>query len=205
MSNIAVKGRPSSKAKRQAIIEAAGAAFFDMGYEAASIEAIAADAGVSKVTVYNHFGGKPALLKAAVEHECAKLREFMLADDDQYSCLRERLTDLGHRFNAFLARPRMVQFERRIAAETERDPAIGECFLDAGPRRMHEALTGLMARAHERGEIRVHDPALAAEQFASMCKGFGDLERRFSGCSDPAVADRRVDAAVDMFMKAYAP
>lgn len=199
------KFRPSSEAKRQAIIEAAGRAFFENGYEGASIEAIAADAGVSKVTVYNHFGGKPALLTAAVEHECGQMEQHLSLDHVAALPIRERLTALGLAFNAFLSRPEIVNFDRRIAAETERDPAIGETFLDAGPRRMHSQLTELFAYAAREGELAIDDPAMAAEQFASMCKGFGDLERRFSGCTDEAVAARRVGAAVDLFMKAYAP
>ena len=54
-------------------MEAAIAAFFERGYAATSIEQIAAEAGVSKVTVYSHFGDKRALFTAAVETECERL------------------------------------------------------------------------------------------------------------------------------------
>lgn len=38
-----------------------------------------------------------------------------------------------------------------------------------------------------------------------ICKGFGELGGRVSGGSNLAAADRRAAAAVDMFLKAYAP
>ncbi len=64
------RGKTADLAKREGIILAAKKAFFDHGYAGASIEAIAGEAGVSKVTIYNHFGDKRALFTAAVEHEC---------------------------------------------------------------------------------------------------------------------------------------
>ncbi|MEH6724432.1 MAG: helix-turn-helix domain-containing protein, partial [Qipengyuania sp.] len=54
-------GRPADEAKREAILAAAAASFFEHGFAASSIEQIAADAGVSKVTIYNRFGDKRAL------------------------------------------------------------------------------------------------------------------------------------------------
>lgn len=197
------KFRPSSEKKRQAIIEAAAQAFFAHGYEASSIEGIADEAGVSKVTVYNYFGGKPGLLSAAVEHEIEQMHQYLCLDGLKADSLRDILVGLGHAFNDFLSRPEIINFDRRMAAESVHYPEIGQTFLEAGPRRMHTQLTQLMAMAHANGEIRVDDPAIAAEQFASMCKGFGDLERRFSVTHDAEAAKARVDAAVETFFKAY--
>ena len=67
------QGRPADLAKRQAILQTAGRSFFDVGFAATSIEQVAAEAGVSKVTVYNHFGDKRGLFTAAVEAECCLL------------------------------------------------------------------------------------------------------------------------------------
>ena len=60
-------GRPTDLAKREAILRTAGRSFFDAGFAATSIEQVAADAGLSKVTVYNHFGDKRGLFTAAVD------------------------------------------------------------------------------------------------------------------------------------------
>ncbi len=66
-------GRPLDAAKRAAIVDTAAHHFFHLGYAATAIEQIAADAGVSKVTIYNQFGDKRALFTAAVECECEKM------------------------------------------------------------------------------------------------------------------------------------
>ncbi|NVE95744.1 TetR/AcrR family transcriptional regulator [Altererythrobacter sp. JGD-16] len=198
------RGRPVDAAKRKSIVEAAAQAFFDVGYAASSIEQIAADAGVSKVTVYNHFGDKRALFTAAVERECEKMRGyFSIEAFPPDAPIRKRLLAIGEAMMRFLSRPEMVQFERRIAAETVDEPEIGQAFLAAGPWRMKESFGGFLAMASERGELSITDPRLAAEQFVSMCKGMGDLERRFGATPSDADDRRRLEGAVDVFLKAH--
>lgn len=197
-------GRPVDEAKRGAIVAAASHAFFDVGYAATSIEHIAAEAGVSKVTIYNQFGGKHALFTAAVERECEKIRGQFEVPELPSGDLRACLTAIGEAMMAFLSRPEMVQFERRIAAETEREPAIGQAFLAAGPHRMKQAFAKLLAAMHDAGEVDIADPLLAAEQFASMCKGMGDVDRRFGAPDDPKRDRERIEGAVEVFCRAYA-
>ena len=197
-------GRPVSETKREAILEAASRAFFDHGYAATAIEHVASEAGVSKVTVYNQFGDKRGLFTAAVEAECERMRATFAVQPAPSGTLRQRLTAIGEAMMAFLSRPEMVQFERRIAAETEHEPAIGAAFLAAGPHRMKAAFSGLLVAMQEAGEVEIDDIDLAVEQFASMCKGMGDLERRFGHPSDPQRDRQRISGAVDVFCKAYA-
>lgn len=198
-------GRPSDLVKRNAIIETASQLFFDEGFAATSIERVAADAGVSKVTIYNHFGDKRALFTAAVERECEKMRGLFSLDDMPSGTIRDRLTIIAQAMFAFLSRPEMVQFERRIAAETEHEPAIGQAFLEAGPWRMKEAFSAFLSHACAAGELEIADPMLAAEQLVSMAKGMGDLERRFGVLPTEEENAKRIAGAVDVFLSAYAP
>ena len=198
-------GRPSDIAKRDAIVTAAARCFFEAGFAACSIEQIAAEAAVSKVTIYNHFGDKRGLFVAAVEQECGRMRQHFSLFDIPKGSIRTRLTAIGEAMHAFLHRPEMIQFERRIAAETEHEPAIGEAFLAAGPHRMKEAFSAFLRHASAAGELRIMDSDLAAEQFVSMCKGMGDLERRFGATVAEADNRRRIDGAVDVFLAAYGP
>lgn len=206
MSTDGVKktGRPADETKREAILVAATHAFFKHGFAATSIEQVAADAGVSKVTVYNHFGDKSGLFVAAVEAQCETIGDHFRIDELPPGSLRTRLIAIGEAMVAFFSRAEMVQFERRIAAETEREPEIGKAFLAAGPHRMMRAFAELIRAMNAAGETAVGDPELAAEQFASMCKGMGDLERRFGMPNDPDRNRQRVAGAVDLFCRAYA-
>ncbi len=196
-------GRPLDAAKRAVIVDTAAHHFFHHGYAATAIEQVASDAGVSKVTIYNQFGDKRALFAAAVECECEKMRGHFSMDTIPQGTVRERLIALGETILAFLLRPEMVQFERRIAAETIHDPAIGAAFLEAGPRRMKHAFSAWLKHLAAQGELALDDPMLAAEQFVSMCKGMDDLEHRFGASACPAERDRRIAGAVEVFLAAY--
>ena len=197
-------GRPTDAAKRAAILRAATESFFASGYDGTSIEQVAASANVSKVTVYNHFTDKKGLFAASVESECARMSEQFRVTPDLSGTLKQRLTAIGEAMMAFLSRDEMVQFERRIAAETEREPSIGEAFLACGPHRMKAEFASLMRAMVDAGEVRIEDIDLAVEQFAAMCKGMGDLERRFGAPQDPVRNRERITGAVEVFCRAYA-
>ncbi|MXO56020.1 TetR family transcriptional regulator [Altererythrobacter gangjinensis] len=177
--------------------------FFDVGFAATAIEQVAAKAGVSKVTVYNHFGDKRGLFVATVEHQCEQMRDHFTLDMESEGNLRERLLALGIAMTNFLARPEMTRFELRIAAETEHEPEVGRSFLDAGPRRMRMQFCLMLQHEVDQGRLQIDDLPLAAEQFVSMCKGFADLERRFGAANDPERNRERIEGAVNVFLKAY--
>lgn len=201
--SIRKQGRPPDQAKRDAIIEAASQRFFDKGFAATSIEQVASDAGVSKVTIYNQFGDKRALFAAAVDCECEKMRGHFRLAEIPTGTIGQRLASVARAMFDFLSRPEMIQFERRIAAETEHEPAVGAAFLEAGPWRMKAAFSAFLAFASEQGELDIADPELAAEQFVSMVKGMGDLERRFGVMPTEEDTERRIAGAVEVFLKAY--
>src|SRR5690242_21796930 len=67
--DIPARGRPRDPQRRQAILDAAMALIAEVGYDRASVDAIAARAGVSKPTLYRRWPhGKPELVADAVRH-----------------------------------------------------------------------------------------------------------------------------------------
>ena len=69
--------------------------------------------------------------------------------------------------------------------------------------RMKHAFALYLNHAVAAGELAIADPMLAAEQFVSLCKGMGDLERRFGAIVTPEQRDQRIIGAVEMFLAAY--
>lgn len=61
--------RLTAAARREQLIEVGRSVFATRGFEAASVEEIAAKAKVSKPIVYEHFGGKEGLYAAIVDTE----------------------------------------------------------------------------------------------------------------------------------------
>jgi TetR/AcrR family transcriptional regulator, mexJK operon transcriptional repressor len=198
--------RPVDQAKQDAILASARDEFFEYGFESASIERIAAAANVSKVTIYNHFQNKENLFSAMVGSECRIMRGNLPAISDEEIPLRAELMNFAQSMMEFLSSPDIIRFDRRMAAEVERHPAMGELFLNAGPRLMQNMLTEMLAGEMERGRLDKADPKEAAAHLYGIVKGFADVEWRFSDPEQAAVSVTNVSlqAAVDRFLRAYA-
>lgn len=65
--------RMSGRERREQLIEVGRTLFADKGFEAVSVEEVAATAGVSKPVVYEHFGGKEGLYAVVVDREMNQL------------------------------------------------------------------------------------------------------------------------------------
>ena len=65
--------RMTGKERRQQLLDVGRSLFAERGFDATSIEEIAARAGVSKPVVYEHFGGKEGLYAVVVDREMQRL------------------------------------------------------------------------------------------------------------------------------------
>src|SRR5262245_49340147 len=91
-------GRPKDLGKRAAILDAAKRLFLGQGFAGASMDQIASEAGVSKLTVYSHFGDKETLFAAAVRaHSEQQLPESLFEAADA-APLREGLLQIARAF-----------------------------------------------------------------------------------------------------------
>src|SRR5450759_1315806 len=67
------RARMTGKQRREQLLEVGRKLFADKGFEATTVEEIAAKAGVSKPVVYEHFGGKEGLYAVVVDREIRSL------------------------------------------------------------------------------------------------------------------------------------
>ncbi|MFE5583299.1 TetR/AcrR family transcriptional regulator [Kitasatospora sp. NPDC056531] len=200
-------GRPE---KRKAITRAATTVFGREGYVRASMDAIAAEAGVSKRTVYNHFADKETLfLSVALQNSAElteKIRELMAKYLDRVVDLRQDLADFAvARALAVLSAGEHGALGRAIRAEVANIPAdVLEAWLEAGPVASQRDLAERFAALAERGLLAVGEPELAAEQF-TLLTFHGVAERSFWGALPVAEeeVERIAGAGVDAFLKIY--
>ena len=197
--------RPASRRKIADILAAARAEFFANGFSATSIEAIAARAGVSKVTVYSWFKNKENLFGEVVKAECSQMRQNFVVENLEDMRLRDILISAALGMLEFLMRDEMVRFERILAAEVNRDPKIGEYFLDNGPRVLLGDLTNLLLVAIKRGEIQSEDVTASAEMFASLVMGRMDLFLRYGHKITMTEEEKkkRIFRAVDAWLRIH--
>ncbi|MGY1408425.1 MULTISPECIES: TetR/AcrR family transcriptional regulator C-terminal domain-containing protein [unclassified Luteimonas] len=195
-------GRPKDLAKRAAILDAAARMFTRLGFEGASMDQIAAEAGVSKLTVYSHFGDKEALFGEAVRVVCDSLMPDDLFVADPSAPLRSQLDGIARAFFAMITSEEALATHRMMMSPGG-DERLRHLFWQAGPERVQRAFaTFLEARA---AELEIPDLARAARQFFALLKG--DLHTRMACglCGRPSTADvdEHIAATVAMFLRAY--
>ena len=178
--------------------------FLRDGFEGASVDDIARAAGVSKATLYSYFPDKRLLFMEVAKAECRRAAdeaEALIGDDVPVA---EALHLAGERIVAFAQSDFGQRMFRMCVAESDRFPALGAAFYESGPELVRTRLVRFLEKAAARGEVRIDDLDLAADQFAQLCKA--DLhDRAIFGISDAAPRDvaRVVKGAVAMFMARY--
>lgn len=191
--------------KEAQIVEAARRLFLEQGYEVTSMDAVAAEANVSKRTVYSHFRSKEVLFVEVMEGMCVQFgvgeREAIDPNDppERYLCSVARFV------LSKVLDPRMHSVTRTIASESSSFPEMGQRFWAIGPGNMVMQVTEYLRRQDEAGVLSVADPRLAAGLFQSMVAGPVFLPMLFTGSSPYTEADRDRIAreATRMFLAAH--
>jgi TetR/AcrR family transcriptional repressor of mexJK operon len=194
--------------KRRQILAGARRAFCEMGFERASVDLIAAEAGVSKATVYNHFHDKKALFVACYSEQADELREGVhrALQGEPAGELEPALQAVGEQLLALLLTPAIVSLYRYTSAEAARFPEIGQILFDRGPAVLRDKIAGYLQRWAERGALRLDDPRAAAQDFLMLCHGDLVIRAQLGILQYPAGDDvgRTVARAVAVFLRAYA-
>lgn len=190
--------------KRKAIVQAAAAEFRANGFEATSMDRIAAVAEVSKRTVYNHFPSKEELFAetivqlfeaSAAQHELAYRSDVGL---------REQLTEL--------VRLKMRTLEQRDFLDLAR-VAISEAIhaperalpVFARLNEREEGVTTWIRAAQADGKLKPGDPAFAATMLQGQVKAFAFWPQVAMGAAPlgPEQQEAVVEAAVSMFLSYF--
>ncbi|TMJ63709.1 MAG: TetR/AcrR family transcriptional regulator [Alphaproteobacteria bacterium] len=191
--------------KAESILAAAKRAFLAAGFGAVSMDTIAREAGVSKATVYAHFGSKEELFGAVIERECERYFDRFSAGELDPRDVRASLTILGRRFLELVLSPDAIALHRIIVGEVTRFPVLGEVFWRAGPERERVQIEGFLRSAAAAGALTLPDPRFAAEQFVSLVRADVQLRQLLRLAAEPS--DRQieiiVEGAVGTFIRAF--
>jgi TetR/AcrR family transcriptional repressor of mexJK operon len=197
--------------KRSAILDAARTLFLDRGFDAVTMDDVAATAGASKVTVYKHFSDKRNLFVGVVT---AAIDEAEIGTHDLVAALGATedlpgdLTAFARQHIVDVTRPHLIRMRRMIIGEFRRFPELAAAWHRAGPERAHASLGEQLRRLADRGLLRVPDPVLAAQHLNYLILAIPVNEAMFTGGDFPAGSRRLrrlADEAVRVFLAGYAP
>ena len=202
---------PRARAKKEQIRAGAQKLFLDRGFAATSTDAIAAEAGVSKQTLYAYYPSKEELLTDVLRHlieDGARggpplvIEKASLGSRDE---LRQALGSLAHKLISGLMNPDYVALVRVIIAETRRLPHLGQLFRSAVPERVLNNVAELLETARANGVIGAVDTDAASRAFVGPLLTYVLLDGLFVGEGPPRRPNpERIEAAVDLFMKSIA-
>lgn len=198
------RGRPRDPERVRRILEAAQKHFNEHGLERASVDAIAADAGVSKMTVYNNFGSKEGLFQAVVRDRSATVvAGFPGAGSLDPDQPEKALLVIGARFLA-LVRGDALGALRTVYGVAGAQPEVCRALYEEGPERVNGELAAYLRRAHSAGTLKVRNPVQAADLFLSMFMGSGHIRGLLKlEMPDTRENNALLREAVRVFMSAY--
>ena len=198
---------PSSRSedKRLKILAAAREVFVQHGFQAASMDLVAAAAGVSKVTIYSKFGSKQELFSAIVDDICEQILAMEIIVPEAVASTYAGLAELAVRYASVLFDPEVLALVRLAIGENHNQRFIGRLYYQAGPARARAGLADLLRAMSDSGDLAIDDPELAADQFVALLQ-----PRRYYALLDPAASpsaeeiERIARAGVEVFLSHYA-
>jgi TetR/AcrR family transcriptional regulator, mexJK operon transcriptional repressor len=163
-----------SDAKRDAILRGAKAVFLKHGFESTSMDVVALRAGVSKMTVYRHFGSKEALFAGVITNLCERIVDGDIREIFDLPP-RDALMTFARKMIAIVFAHETVELHRIVIAESRRFPKLGRLFYQSGPEACVAALTIYFDRHVDDAQFKVRNPRRAAEEFLELLRGYAHL------------------------------
>lgn len=191
--------------KRDQILEAAREAFLRQGYEGSSMEAIAAAADVSIMTLYRHAASKDDLFSAVVESACDPNDEGEMA---KFSKLLSKPIDEVFVGLAMIAQHRLadsqtVALMRAVMAETSRFPELGDIAYRGFVGRLQDMVAAVIGMRPETAALSKSAQRELGELFIDRLFG-ADILRVLLGLKGltPAEQKQRAEHARDEILQA---
>lgn len=184
-------GRPLDSAKDRAILRAARELLFSQGGpQAVTMEAVAAHAGVSKVTVYARYANRLRLLQAVVESEAFVITQPLEHVPESREELERDLCAFAETVAAFLNSRRHQRLMLALSAVPQKGADLAHVYRN-GPEKAHAFMADYLAAAAARGLIRCQNPRESVELFFGMVMGLDIFRAQHRLASERRTAQAR--------------
>jgi AcrR family transcriptional regulator len=200
---------PRAELKRQAIVRAARELFLREGF-GVGMDTIAAEAGVSKVTVYNHFGSKEALFTAvitsALDEPLGHASSAALEGLPEAEDLRAALIDAARTWvHTVRTNKDVTALRNLVAAEQHRFPELGRAWHRHGAEGHHPAVAGALRTLADQGRLVIPDLEVAIIQLYALLVHPHMVFSTYGTHIEDSLTDRLIVSGVDMFLGHYGP
>jgi TetR/AcrR family transcriptional regulator, mexJK operon transcriptional repressor len=200
---------PRARAKRDQILSGARRVFLRDGFAAASTDAIAAEARVSKRTLYVYYSSKEELFadvmrKLTIENpQTRALETIEEMSPGSEGELRRDLLELAEKIVTTMMQPDYLALLRTTIADTHRFPQLGGIFRATVPERALRSFAIFVERGRERGVVGPDiDGGTAARMFVGPLLTYAVLDGLLAEGPPRPPAREKIEEIVDLYMKA---
>jgi TetR/AcrR family transcriptional repressor of mexJK operon len=198
-----------ARVKREQILAGAQRAFLRDGFAATSTDAIAAEARVSKRTLYSYYPGKEELF-ADVMRELTlenpqiraleSIEEMSPGGEEE---LRRDLLELAQKIVATMMQPDYLALLRTTIADTHRFPQLGGIFRATVPERAMRSFAVFIEKSRERGVVGPDvDGDTAARMFVGPLLTYAVLDGLLTEGPPRPPAREKIEEIVDLYTQA---
>lgn len=198
-------GRPKDLEKRAKILQAAKSIFLKLGYHAANMNQIAKEAGVTKLTVYNHFQDKANLFICAIEETCEEsicAKEFVLTAETNFE---QALYLMCHRALSIIYLPEALKLDRVLFELAAEQSPLTQQFFDASHTRMCNVWCDFFQQAIALKFIQADEPLAQTELILSLMLGTRHHRVLLGLEAVPTITeiDQSIQQAIALFLLKY--
>lgn len=193
-------------ARRARYLAAARRLFVERGYDGTTMDAIVAEVGGSKATLYKVFPTKEDLVRGVITEALDQSSAGQGGPSIEAMPLRDALMRLGRITHEVVVGEGAVAMLRLAMGEVHRFPELAEAVWQVGPARSYARFRVFLEARCAAGELAVPDVQLASEQFLATIAGHIQLKVAMGVAPPPSAAEReaRVASAVETFLARYA-
>ena len=200
-------GRPKDLEKRAKILQAAKSIFLKMGYHATNMNQIAKEAGVTKLTVYNHFQDKANLFICAIEESCEesiRAKQFELTPESDF---RQALQLMCQRALSIIYLPEALKLDCLLFELAAEQSPLTQQFFDASHTRMCHVWCDFFEQAIAFKFIQADAPLKQTELIISLMLGIRHQQVLLGLAPVPTAneIDQIIQHAIEIFLLKYQP
>ncbi|RMC66539.1 TetR/AcrR family transcriptional regulator [Sinorhizobium meliloti] len=191
--------------KRERILDGAKRVFMRSSFDAASMNDITREAGVSKGTLYVYFENKKDLFTALIARERNIIVNSVKQSLNGNEPIEEALHAFGVKLVTSITSDYTIRAMRTVLGVIDRMPRLAQRFFTATPENGYTVLKAYLDQQVSAGMLSIEDTEIAAKQFIDLAMA-GMFKGRLFGMCDAVSAEsieKNVRSAIRVFLAAY--
>ena len=187
------------------VLEGARTIFLRDGFEGAAVDDIAREAGVSKATLYSYFPDKRIMFMEVFRNELAREAADASALIEVDLPVEQVLPFIVQIVSAHMISEFGLRIFRVSVGEAERFPSLAQEYYESGPVLLRQQLISYLEKCIRRGELKIPDLELAADQLIELASVTIHDRALFLGAQsiDKDLLRKVNRSAVEMFLACY--